>query len=362
MIIFLYGEDTYRSFQKVKELKDRFLKEVDSIGSGMSILNGEETTIQEISQNNNTPSLFSKKRMIVIHDVFLNHNIHEDLLKYLEKSKAHDRGDNNILIFRDSSLKSNNRGNILQPDSNGYDRPLRVKALKLFKFLSTEKLYTEELQLLSNFELVKWIENKVKKLDGKITKQAVQALISLVGNDLWTLSQEVEKLFYYKLDPKGSDSSRESSKFLDCKLSNENKTIEEEDVLKNVEGIFNQKMFELLDIVFSKNSRLAVKFLEEQYESGLNENLIFHMITKQVKTLLQIKQGLENGKNNLEIASFMKVHPFVIQKGAAQASKFDLEQLKEAFSDLLKINLKTKDGKGEIKTMIDLFVLKIGRR
>ena len=41
MIIFLFGADTFRSRQKLKEIKDKFLREVDSSGMNMQTLDGK---------------------------------------------------------------------------------------------------------------------------------------------------------------------------------------------------------------------------------------------------------------------------------------------------------------------------------
>ena len=70
MIIFLYGEDTFRSRKKLKELKNRFLKEIDSSGYSLAVIDGEKTCLEEINSAVSALSLFTKKRMIVISDIF----------------------------------------------------------------------------------------------------------------------------------------------------------------------------------------------------------------------------------------------------------------------------------------------------
>ncbi len=339
MIIFIYGEDTYQSFQKIKLFKKKFIREIDSIGGSISVLNGVTTTVQEISQKNNAQSLFStdNKRMIIINDIFLNNNIFEELVEYLKKSKAQES--KNILIFKDCNIKKNNKGQIVKLNVSGYDSVLNKKASKLFTFLSNSK-YTYEVKPFSNIQVSQWIKDRVLVLGGKITDNAVQALVSLVGNNLWILANEVDKLFYFNVN-------------FNTKESNE---ITEKDVLGFVTGTFDEKIFELIDIIVSKNNTKAIGFIEEQYEAGLDEHYIFHMIVRQVKILLQIKQAVEDKQINI-----LKMHPFVIKKGIAQAMKFTLPQLKTAFSDLLKIDFNVKIGKENMKTMISLFILKFSK-
>ena len=90
MIIFLYGEDTFRSRQKLKELKSKFLRDIDSSGNSLAVLGGENTTLDRLNEIMASSSLFSKKRMIVIENIFSNKdkNIFEVLKDYLAKKES----------------------------------------------------------------------------------------------------------------------------------------------------------------------------------------------------------------------------------------------------------------------------------
>ena len=50
MIIFLYGADTFRSREKLKSLKDRFIREVDRSGLNLIELDGEKAGINDINK------------------------------------------------------------------------------------------------------------------------------------------------------------------------------------------------------------------------------------------------------------------------------------------------------------------------
>ncbi len=62
MIIFLYGEDTFRSRRKLNELKEKFLREVDPSGNSLTILDGEKTELEKINEAISPSSLLSKKK------------------------------------------------------------------------------------------------------------------------------------------------------------------------------------------------------------------------------------------------------------------------------------------------------------
>ncbi len=75
MIIFLYGADTFRSHRLLQEMKNKFVKDTDHDANSLNVLDGQTTTLKEIGEKINTGSLFVKKRMIIITNVFKNKNI-----------------------------------------------------------------------------------------------------------------------------------------------------------------------------------------------------------------------------------------------------------------------------------------------
>ncbi|MBI3627096.1 hypothetical protein HY224_03555 [Candidatus Uhrbacteria bacterium] len=50
MIFFLHGADTYRSRQKLKEIKDKFRKDVDPSGLNITVLDGAKADLDILSR------------------------------------------------------------------------------------------------------------------------------------------------------------------------------------------------------------------------------------------------------------------------------------------------------------------------
>jgi len=107
MIIFLYGQDTFRSRQKLKELKNKFIKEFDVNQHSLTALDGKTVSLTKINEKISS-SLFAKKRMVVIEDIFLNKDktILENIYNYFNKKQTPDT----IIIFWDSSIKTKKNG------------------------------------------------------------------------------------------------------------------------------------------------------------------------------------------------------------------------------------------------------------
>ena len=337
MIIFIFGEDDFRGKQKVRELKDKFLRDVDPGGNSLSVIDGSTTTMKEINEKVGTSSLLSSKRMVVIEDLFSNSSILEEAKNYFyQKEKEEDK----VLVFWEPGIKTKKKGGgkqVVTWDSSGREKPLTKKASEFFTFLNKQQ-YVQEFPLLSRAGIAKWAQEKIEDQGLSISNRALQLLVGLTGGDLWQLQEEINKLVAYK---KGNNSQE----------------IEYQDVKMMVSGMFTDNIFALTDALSNKNSAEAVRLLEEQMESGANEHYLLTMIIRQIRILLQIRQALDKGHSSQQIAKQLKLHPFIVQKGVNQVKGFDLEKLKKALNELIEIDKALKSGQGEAKSLLDLFIL-----
>ena len=319
MIIFLYGADTFRSHRLLQEMKNKFIKDVDHESNSLNVLDGQTTTFKEIGEKINTGSLFVKKRLVVIENIFKNKKtkIFTELAEYLKKFST---SEDNIIIFIDEEL-------------NSKDKPLKVDAKKLFTFLSKQK-YVQEFTPLSNIQLLSFIKKETNSYQKEMSSMAASILINLSGADLWVIASEIKKLSFYSLE----------------------KMITEKDVKELCVGTVSDDIFALTDALSTKNKALALKLLEEQYASGLSEEYLIAMFIRQFKILLQIRSGLDNNLSQTEITSKLKLHPFVIKKGLSQARNFSLDNLKNYLNQLIRLDFSNKIGRSQIKTELMLLI------
>jgi len=344
MIIFLYGQDNFRSRLKLNELKDKYLREVDKLGSGLNVINGAKATFSEITAAVSPSSLLSKKRLIIIEDIFINKDkiIFEKLSEYFKNKKQED----NIIIVWESNIKTKKFKNVFSPmllDSSGKEKPLNKKPAELFKFLSAQK-YAYSFNLLSNAEAADWVKKQTALRGGKISARAAEMLVGLAGNDGWQINNELNKLLSYKTADK---------------LTQGGADIEIEDVKNLVRGNFSENIFALTDALSVKNKALAIKLLDEQIEAGLSDGYLLNMFVRQFRILLQIKQALESGLSQRQIASQLKLHPFVAQKGIEQARYFSLSILKNILSQLVRIDYEVKSGQSSYLAGLNMLIARL---
>ena len=214
------------------------------------------------------------------------------------------------------------------------------KQSELFKFLQSQK-YAYNFNQLNNTELAAWTRKLTAERGGKISLTAAQALVGLVGADGWRISQEIDKLVNYKAAGKLTPVEAE---------------IEIEDVQRLVRGNFSENIFALTDALSLKNKALAVKLLDEQTAAGLSDGYLLNMFARQFRILLRIKQALEAGLNQRQLAARLKLHPFVLQKGLAQARNFNLPSLKNILSRLAEIDYEVKSGRGDYLTGLNMLI------
>src|SRR3990172_1997822 len=106
MIIFLYGEDSFRSSQKLLKIKEKFLK-YDSVGSGLSVFDYEDGNFKnKILDVLGMPNLLSPKRLIIGKNLISAgpEAEQEKILNYLKKNKMLSDDKDLVVMFLENNL------------------------------------------------------------------------------------------------------------------------------------------------------------------------------------------------------------------------------------------------------------------
>ena len=70
MLFLLFGSDSFRLREKLHELKEKFMRDVDESGINLTTINSDRPKIDEIKKAITVSSFLAKKRMVVIENVF----------------------------------------------------------------------------------------------------------------------------------------------------------------------------------------------------------------------------------------------------------------------------------------------------
>ncbi|OGD56787.1 DNA polymerase III subunit delta, partial [Candidatus Berkelbacteria bacterium RBG_13_40_8] len=208
------------------------------------------------------------------------------------------------------------------------------KRTALFKkLLKAEKI--QEFKPLEEDQLKRWIKKEIDLRGGQVESDGISKLVSYIGNDLWRMSNEIDKLITY------------------------DKKITTDSIELLVKSQVESDIFKMIDAIGQKNLRVALKECQNLLQTGANELYILTMIVYQYRNLLIIKDFIECSKGNLnswDLARKAGLHPYVVQKTTNQARNFTIEDLKKSYRTLLDFDLRIKTGKIEGKAALSLLI------
>ena len=316
MIIFLYGPDTYRSQQKLREIIECY-KKIRKSGLNLRYFNGSSLNFQDFKDEFRTSPMFAEKKLFVVKNAFLNSKFKE---KFLEEAIFF-RNSKDIILFYEENTPQNDL---------------------FFKFLK-ENGRSQEFGLLSVQKLRNWLRKEFKKYGVEIENETIEKLINFVGNDLWRLSQEVKKIVNYI-------------------KSKDKKVVRIEEIELLVKPKIETNIFKTINAIATKNKKFCLKLIHQHLEKGDSPFYLFSMFNFQFRNLLIIKSKSTNGIRMLRINDLNKkleIHPYVIKKAIWQSEKFSLKELKKIYQRLFEADLNVKTGKLDAQTALDLLIAEI---
>jgi DNA polymerase-3 subunit delta len=316
MIIFLYGEDSYRAKRKLEEIIESY-KKVHKSGLNLVYFDAEKKDYKDFLNNFRTTSMFAEKKLVVLKNLFSAKGgpasgWQEEFLDGIKKFK--DTKD--IIVI--------------------YENDKADERTKLFKALKKEAK-CQEFSLLPPAQLKKWVASEFLNYGTRIDPEAENLLLSFVGNNLWQLENEIKKLAYFK----------------------KNGTIKKEDIELQVRQKIENDIFKTIDALASKNKRLALDFLHKHLENGDSPLYLLSMIAYQFRNLLIIKELIDKKKPYAIIVKKSGLHPFVVQKSYNLCNQFTMPELKKIYQRIFQIDSDIKTGKIEPETALDLLVSEV---
>ncbi len=311
MILFFYGEDTYRLRQKINALKEKFISA--SLGdTNLAVLDGERLTYDELVRQVLAMPFLSKTRLVIV----------ENLLNKAKKE---------ILEKIPQVLDKVPNSTVLALVQEG----MPDRRTSLFKKLIKEK--TEEFRLFDDAQLRRWITREIENRKSKFEPEAINKLIEFVGNDLWRMKNELDKLSAYS------------------------KNITASDVELLVTSQIKSDIFAMIDSISKKNVKNATREFYKLINNGQNELYILTMIVYQYRNLLIIRDLMERTKisNSFALAKKTGLHPFVVKKSLDICRHYSLSDLKEIYLSLQDYDFKIKTGKIEPRTALELLIYRL---
>ena len=218
-----------------------------------------------------------------------------------------------ILVFLDGRL---NRGN-----------PLLRRVREL--------LQVREFSPLTREVLARWIRDRISAKGGNVTPGAIALLSQMVGNNLWALDMELEKLTLYSTD----------------------RSIEEADVRLLVSQVREASIFTAIDAMLDDKIGIALPLIRQLREEGAEFSYVLSMIARQLRLVILAREMLERGLAGQQIGGRLGIGPdFAIKRTLAQARKHTHKKLVGLYQRLLESDLAVKSGNLDEELALDLLV------
>ena len=250
MIYYLFGKDDFRKRLRVEELKNNYLK------NSYQILKFEEENFSDLERDLKSNSLFTSHKVYLVSDSF-------SIIDFLKVNKLFSFFENN--------------SNVLILKLQNQDKDL--------KKLTNIKIVFEEFESLKNLELEKWLKNYSQSLKIEIPSSQLKELISLFGNNLELITNELLKLSLYKPLSK----------------------ITNDDFQKVITSYREFNYFNWLKAVFERNLIKAIDFEENEAAgnlAGLLNALEKLVILKSFKDREFLKEDNHYWLNNLKSMAY----------------------------------------------------------
>ena len=183
--------------------------------------------------------------------------------------------------------------------------------------------------------LNQWVKRTVEDKGGSITPPAIHAITEMVGNDLWTLDRELEKLSLYA-------TGRE---------------ITEPDVRSLVPYAQEANIFAAVDAIMDGRPGEALRLLTQLMYDGREPLYIIAMIERQLRLIALARDLSERGVVQPELGRRMGANSdFVVRKTLGQARRMTLPQISVKYQRVLESDLAIKQGRLDPEVSLELLV------
>ncbi len=309
MLYLIYGEDTYRSREKLKELVEnlRGTREVFSYDASLGDIVGD------LEQRLKSQGLFGDAACVVVRYAVTGR---EENVAYLGESIKEIAPSDSLVVLWDSvptEKKVPARGKTARKKGSKNEARIALfteYAKQVFEFphLTNSALKKEILEI-----------GKAKKVPLKDAD--AEALGAEFGGDLWAISQELDKFSLA-----GSFSYMHAVEL-------------------------QEKLFDFTDALAEGNKGEAYRLLEGVKRAGFDDIYILATLASAVRTMLKVKSVLPSNPDYRKYEEF-GLHPYVLKKTLSQVRRFRLDDLKRLYGAIVRTDVTAKTGGLESETLL----------
>lgn len=210
----------------------------------------------------------------------------------------------------------------------------RKKITKLFK----EKYQTISIPVLKPYEIVNKVGEYIRKFGFLIDNELVKYIVDNCLNNYDLSINEANKLMLYYNSP---------SKITKSQL---------EDIISKS---INTNNFTFVDAVIDRDLEKSLNLLNDLKITKTEPTVIFSLLARDIRIMMQIKSLLVQNKREYEIMSELGLQDWQLDKYLKKAFPFKIDELELLLVRLSNLDLDIKSGKKDKYIALELFILDI---
>jgi DNA polymerase III delta subunit len=300
----------------MRQLRDAFREKFDPRGHAIQMLDGAQSTAEQIVSALGSGGLFSTKRFVGIDDLTPTSPCFSSTA-LLDAFRSVGEDSDRIVVLRFVPAASAKKG-----------RPAKSTMPKIVGAKS------EEFPLLAESGIRSWITTELKARKGTITREAQELLLLRTKGDLWRLDQELEKL-----------------------LAAGNGAITIDLVQALVAGDVRSDIFAVTDALGQRQRARALHLVSQELQSGSHPLVVVAALERHIQTLFRVREILDRGASPKPEA--LDLHPFVVKKAMAQARSLSRDVLHQWHHAVLEIEKDLKTSPLDAETLIDRCLMRV---
>lgn len=306
----IYGVDKYLIDKEI----DKIIKKNKIDNNSIIRYSLNEDSIDNILEDANTFNLFSDTKLIIVNDanIFTSSNdiLTDKIINYLNNYN-----DKSYLVFTLLSDKIDNRKKITKVMSD------KGNVIDLNK---------KEVD-------INYIISYLKENGYQINMSDARMILNKVGNNLFSINNELDKLMLFKLEDKVIDKNS-----IDL-LINEN---------------IDSSLFALVDSITNKDKD---KMLKLYHECLLESDpiMIINMLANKYILLYQVKRLISDGYSDDKIAKELEVHPYPVKLARNMCYSYSVKEILDIILKLANLDKDIKLGNVNGEVGLEFLLLSI---
>lgn len=308
-VYLLYGPEDYLRHQYRDRLREAIVGMEDTIN--YSYFDGKGLDFNQLYDLCETMPFLADYRLVTVEESGVFASANEELVEYVKHIP-----ETTVLLFVEKNVDKRSR---------------LYKAIKSVGYAAD--MESPDLETLS-----RWVEQILKKEHKKMTKKDRLFFLSYIDTDMENIRRELEKLICYTY---GREQMTEKDVLQVCTVHTEN------------------RIFDMITAVASRNRAQAMKFYQDLLALKEPPLRILYLIVRQLNQLLEIKELEDQGLSEKAISERTGIREFIVRKNRKLTKSFTKEELVEGLAFCTQMEEDVKTGKLADQIAVELVIYKL---